>query len=247
MAQKAIALQGGASGGGASLTKATLEVHENKPAGGGSEPGDLVDTIQFQFNPKELSIQKTAKWERQTARGAKTAGPPEFKGADPCKMTLEIFFDATDKMDGSVVTRVEQLFRCCVPTDKTFQKKKASPPLVVLKWGTVEGFPAFVTSVQAKYTLFTPGGTPVRATCSVSLEEMPGDPNKQNPTSGALATSSVHTVIAGDSLASIAYREYGDPTLWRPLAAFNGVDDPLRLRPGSALRVPVVDDLLGEG
>ena len=39
----------------------------------------------------------------------------------------------------------------------------------------------------------------------------------------------MRTVVAGDTLASIAYAEYGDPTMWRPLAAFNGIDDPLRL------------------
>jgi nucleoid-associated protein YgaU len=98
--------------------------------------------------------------------------------------------------------------------------------------------------VQAKYTLFTAEGTPIRATCNVAMEEMPGDPLKQNPTSGGHALTSVRTVVSGDSLASIAYAEYGDPTLWRPLAAFNGVDDPLRLRPGAALLLPVVDDLL---
>lgn len=249
MAPKAIALTAGGSGKSPTRILAKLEVYEKKPAGGGCEPGDQIDEISFQFNPKELSIQKAAKWERTPARGAKTAGPPEFKGADPCKLTLEMFLDATDKMDGSVVAKVEQLFHCCVPTDASLKnkKQKASPPLVILTWGGVKSFPAFVTSVQAKYTLFTPGGMPIRATCSVSLEEMPGDPKKQNPTSGALATSSVHTVVAGDSLASIAYREYGDPTLWRPLAAFNEVDDPIRMRLGSTLLLPAVDDLLGAG
>jgi len=87
-------------------------------------------------------------------------------------------------------------------------------------------------------------GTPIRATCNVSLEEMPGDPLKQNPTSGSLTLTSVRTVVAGDSLASIAYREYGDPGMWRPLALFNGIDDPLRLRLGSSVLLPVVDDLM---
>ena len=248
MTPKAIALHsaaGGAAGAGRpTLTRAALELYAAKPAGGGGKPGSPLGRIPFQFNPKELSIQKSAKWERKPARGAKTAGPPEFTGADPCKLTLEIFFDATDSLDGSVVDRVEQLFSCCVPTDESLGKKKASPPLVVLHWGKVTSFAAFVTSVQAKYTLFTPDGTPIRATCNVSLEEMPGDPLGQNPTSGALAARALHTVVAGDSLASIAYREYGDPTLWRPLAAFNGIDDPIRLRLGRSLFVPAVDELL---
>jgi nucleoid-associated protein YgaU len=248
MSPNAIALhaaKGGASTAARpSLTRAALELYEAKPAGAGGEPGSPLGRIPFQFNPKELSIQKSAKWERKPARGAKTAGPPEFTGADPCKLTLEIFFDASDTLDGSVVARVEQLFACCVPTDQSVAKKKASPPLVVLHWGKVTSFAAFVTSVQAKYTLFTPDGTPIRATCSVALEEMPGDPLKQNPTSGALAARTLHTVVAGDSLASIAYREYGDPGMWRPLAAFNGIDDPIRLRLGSSLFVPTADELL---
>jgi len=246
MAANAIALSAppGKSAGTASLTRAALEVYEATPAAGGSKPGASIDRIPFQFNPKELSISKTAKWERKNARGSKTAGPPEFTGADPCKLTLELFFDATDTMDGKVVSLVDQLFQCCVPTDDSLGKKKASPPLVVLQWGKVKSFAGFVTSVQAKYTLFTSQGTPIRATCNVSIEEMPGNPPKQNPTSGGLALTSVRTIVAGDSLASIAYKEYGDPTMWRPLAAFNGIDDPLRLRLGTALLLPTVDDLM---
>jgi len=249
MAAKTIALHGagGGSGGGApppNLTRAALELYEAIPIAGGCDLGGLVDQIPFQFNPKELSISKSAKWGRTNARDAKTAGTPEFNGADPCKLTLELFFDATDTLDGSVVARVEQLFACCVPTDDSLGKKKSLPPLVVLHWGKVKSFAAFVASVQAKYTLFTGEGTPIRATCNVSLEEMPGDPAKQNPTSGGLSVTSVRTVVAGDSLASIAYREYGDPAMWRPLAAFNGIDDPLRLRLGSNVLLPVVDDLL---
>lgn len=247
MAAKTIALHGAPTGKAGSatpakLTHASLELYEAIPAGGGCELGAHLSQIQFQFNPKELSISKSAKWPRSNARVAKTAGPAEFSGADPCKLTLELFFDATDTLDGSVVARVEQLFSCCVPT--TPGKKEATPPLVVLQWGAVRSFVAFVASVQAKYTLFTGEGTPIRATCNISLEEMPGDPRKQNPTSGGLTLSSVRTVVAGDSLASIAYHEYGDPAMWRPLAAFNGIDDPLRLRLGSAVLLPAVDDLV---
>jgi len=47
---------------------------------------------------------------------------------------------------------------------------------------------------------------------------------------------------AGDSLPAVAYREYGNPNLWRALAEANGVDDPLRLRPGTSLLVPSRSD-----
>ena len=41
----------------------------------------------------------------------------------------------------------------------------------------------------------------------------------------------------------MAYTEYGDPTLWRDLAAFNRVDDPLRIPLGTVLMVPTAAEL----
>ena len=66
---------------------------------------------------------------------------------------------------------------------------------------------------------------------------------RQNPTSGGLAVRRAHQLVDGDTLASVAYAEYGDPAMWRPLAAFNGIDDPLRLRPGTRLLLPTLDEL----
>ena len=160
----------------AQMQKAQLTLYDPSPSpSGGGEPGAKRDTVPFQFNPKEVTITKAAKWERKTTKGSKTAGPPEFTGPEPSKMTLEMFFDATSAQDGSVVQAVEALLRCCVATEKSAGQKKPSPPLVVLHWGAISSFPAFVTSVSAKFTLFSSDGTPIRAVCSVSLEEMPGE------------------------------------------------------------------------
>ena len=250
MASRAVALTGTGAGGsaGGSKAPATLKLYDAKPASvGGAKLASSRGEIKFQFNPKELSIQKSARWERKPARNAKKASAPEFAGAETCKLTLEMFFDASDTELGSVVEPVEELFRCCVPTEDTVANKKAVPPLVQLSWGTITSFPAFITSVQAKYTLFTPDGTPIRATCSVSMEEMPGDPLGQNPTSGALSAHAVHKVIAGDSLASIAFREYDDPAMWRPLAEANDIDDPIRLSVGMTLILPAAHELAAGG
>jgi hypothetical protein len=224
------------------VAHASLILFESSPTTGGRKLGETVGTIDFQFNPKELTIAKSAKWERKNDPKAKKAAPPQFTGSDPCKLTLEMFFDATSKHDGSVVAAVEHLFSCCVPTEKTADQPKPIPPLVVFKWGGVSSFPAFVTQVSAKYTLFTSGGTPIRATCSVTLEEMPGEV-RQNPTSGSLAVRRIHRMVVGDTLASVAYTEYADAGLWRELASFNGIDDPLRLPNGTVLLVPSAAEL----
>jgi nucleoid-associated protein YgaU len=227
--------------------RATLELYESSPTTGGRKLDSPIGKIEFQFNPKELTLAKTVKWESKAGKGSKSAAPPEFQGPEPGKLTLEMFFDATAKHDGSVVDKVDKLFSCCVATEKTHANDKPMPPLVKFVWGGISSFPAYVTSVSVKYSLFTAQGVPIRATCTVSLQEMPGEKKKQNPTSGALAARSMHRVIVGDTLASIAYNEYGDPTLWRPLAHFNRVDDPLRMRLGSVLMLPSAAELTGQG
>ncbi|MCU1693852.1 MAG: Peptidase [Frankiales bacterium] len=236
---------GGAPGGRSKLEHAYLELHEPSPDGSLAKPGAKIGQIDFQFNPKELKLAKKADWARQTAKGNKKSAPPQFKGPTPSKLTLELFFDASDTQDTSVVKRVELLFSCCTPTAASFAAKKASPPWVLFRWGGLTGFLAYVSSVTANYTLFTPSGVPVRALCTIDLEELAGSPPGQNPTSGALEPQRVHVMVEGDTLAGVAYREYGDPAAWRAVARANGIDDPLRVRPGVRLLLPVADALHG--
>jgi len=230
------------SGAPSSLQKASLKVHKPPQAGGTAQPGELMYEIGFQFNPKELSLTKNAKWKREAQPNAKKSAPPQFLGSDPSKLSLEMFLDATDKMDDKVVKKVEQLFACCVATEETRQHGKGSPPWVIFTWGGMTGFPAYVESVTAKYTLFTPGGVPVRAICTVNLEEISGEQGGQNPTSGALAARDEHVLVAGDSLPAVAFRAYGSADLWREIAAANDIDDPMRLRPGRRLLIPALEE-----
>jgi len=232
----------------ASLQKAYIEFLEPAKSGpGGAATVAGVNRVTFKFNPKEYSIQKSAEWKRSNTKGAKQASVPEFTGSQPRSLSLELFFDATDSKTGDVSKQVEALFECLVPLPSTLSKQKPSPPFVRFCWGDKVHFTAYLKSVNAKYTLFRPDGTPIRATASVTLEEIPSDAGKQNPTSGGLASLRGHTVVAGDSLASIAYREYGAPAHWRALAEANGIDDPLRLRPGARLLVPSAEEVIGNG
>jgi hypothetical protein len=226
------------------LEHAYLLLHEPSPDGKLSKPGPEIGKIVFQFNPKELSLSKSASWSRDAGKGNKKSGPPQYLGPQPSKLALEMFFDASDTQDSSVVKSVEKLFACCVPTAPSHQKDKGSPPWVLFRWGGLTGFLSYISSVTAKYTMFTPGGTPIRAVCTVSLEELAGEPPKQNPSSGGLVPRRVHVLVEGDSLPVLAYQEYGDPGLWRAVAQVNGIDDPMRLRPGASLLMPAAEELV---
>jgi nucleoid-associated protein YgaU len=224
----------------ASAKEAFLAIHEPPKNPTDRKPGAQTGTIKFQFNPKELSLSKSAKWERKAQKKNTQSARPQYLGSEPSKLQLEMFLDATEKMDDSVVKAVEQLFSCMV-----CEEGKPTPPWVIFHWGGLTGFPAFVGSVTVKYTLFTPGGMPVRAVCTISIEEVFGTTKKQNPTSGSFEPRDVHVVVAGDTLAGMAYAYYGEPHFWRAIAEANEIGDPMRLRPGSRLLIPSREELGG--
>jgi len=201
--------------------------------------------LVFRFNPREYSITKSATWNRPTNKGAKHATAPEFGGVQPQTVQMELFFDDWEGT-GNLVRDIETLLGWLKPTDRSINQKKKPQPLALrFQWGgkqPLADFRGFLKSVSAKYTMFRPDGTPVRATAQIALEEIPSDPKPTNPTSGAREGRRSHVLAAGDSLHSIAYREYDDPALWRGLAVFNAIDDPLRVSPGTRLLIPTADE-----
>lgn len=224
------------------LEHAYFEVRD-PPSSSAATPGGVRGRIDFQFNPKELKIAKTAKWKRETQRNKKSSGVPEYGGADPVKLSLDMFLDATDKMDDAVVKAVEKLFELVVPTSQSLAAGKGMPPAVIFRWGGLAGFAAVVSNVSVTYTLFTPSGMPVRGTAQVTLEEITPEHPPQNPTSGSPYPQATAVLVEGDTLQSLAHREYGDPNRWRDLAVANRIDDPLAVRPGMTVLLPAATDL----
>ena len=218
------------------LEKAYLRLHTPTESG----PGGTMGEVRFQFNPKEFTVAKSSQWESKPSKAAKAAAKPEFKGADPRTINLEVFLDGTES-DKDITTDIETLFKCCTPVPGTLVKKKPSPPYVVFGWGKKVSVTCFVKKVSVKYTLFKPEGDPTRAVCTVELQEVPGDPPGQNPTSGGSAKRT-HTMLAGESLAAVAHQEYGNPAFWRALAVVNRIDDPMRIPAGRRLLIPPDDE-----
>jgi nucleoid-associated protein YgaU len=214
-------------------TNAYLEFTEALSGGG--------DIVFFDFNPKELQITKKANWKSTPAKKGK-APPPEYNGPEAASMTLEMFIDASEEENGDVSKLVDQLVEACTPAASTEKNNKPKPPGVKFAWGQKTYLTGYMESVSAKYTLFRKGGRPVRAVCTIALKEFPKDIDGQNPTSGALTTYGSTRVVEGDSLAGIAYREYGDPALWRAIAEVNHIDNPMRLSPGARLLIPAATD-----
>jgi hypothetical protein len=201
--------------------------------------GSVGGRVTFAFNPQEYTISKSASWNRFKQPGSAQTSIPTFQGSGPRQMSLEIFLDATYSTNGSVQDDVDLLFTTLKPTMLSRILGKPSPPFVMFGWGKQMGFMSYMESITAQFTLFRPDGTPIRATCSLSMQEIPMSLPSQNPTSGGAARRT-RTTVSGDTLQSIAYREYGKPTMWRALAEVNGIEDPTRIPVGTTLLIPPV-------
>jgi hypothetical protein len=207
-----------------------------------ADPGMAVPSgvLVFTYNPSEVKTSSTATWRKPN--GAMT-NRPEFISSGPQKAQLSIFFDEWGNDGGDVSKQVNQLLGWTRPSRESVdQHDRPRPPVVSFRWGlsgALSDHKWCIESVSAEYTMFRGDGTPIRATCDLSLSEYSADgPAAQNPTSGARESRRGRVVGEGDSLASLAFAEFGDATLWRALARINGIDDPMAVAPGSRILVP---------
>lgn len=208
--------------------KASLDYQGGDPEG-----------IKFLLNPSDYTIATGTSWKQTPAKGKK-APKSEFTGTLPRTLSMTIqFIDQWDGVKVDVWNTCEHLQMMAMPTDASVSKGKPTAPVLFFNWAAdVMYFACHLKTAQIHYTAFDENGEPTRATAAIVLEEVLDEPGRQNPTSGGPSGNRAHVVAEGDTLHSIAWREYDDASLWRGLADLNGIDNPMRLRTGQRLIVP---------
>jgi Contractile injection system tube protein len=211
------------------LIKATL-IYENPIEG---------PPVRFALNPSEYSVSATADWKSDPAK-TYDAPKSEFNGTHPRTLSMTIqFIDEWAGVECDVLLETQLLERMTLPTALSKLTNKPAPPTLRFIWGGGAAFfSCHLVSVRTTYTMFDVAGIPIRATAAIELREDFSDPLRQNPTSGGPGGARAHVVSDGDTLHSIAWREYEDASLWRGLADSNGIDDPMRLAIGRWLLIP---------
>jgi hypothetical protein len=211
------------------LTKATLTNVDNN------------DVVTVLFNPTQYSVAKTIDWGSKPNQG-KNVPERQFGGGASQILDMDLFFDVLETPNADVRDYINKLWAFTKIDESRVNSatQKARPPLCLFQWGSTWHFKAVVTSLSVSYTLFREDGTPVRATAKIKLEEAEDvdDQPLTNPTSYAEAGQKRREVRPQDTLATIAYQEYGDPNKWRAIADANRLDDPLALKPGQILAIP---------
>lgn len=204
------------------------------------------DSITALFNPDKLVISKSVRWESKNA--AKRDCPElAFTNGEARTLKLDLIFDTFDPEDAQNKDQdVRKLYTNKIFHLTTVEKNsdKHRPPVCRLFWGSAGSlFQGVLQQLEQQFTLFTEQGVPVRAKLSCTFTEWrtnKDDDEKQATQSSDIAK--VHVVKTGDTLSSIAAKEYQDPKLWRPIAIENSIDDPRMLIPGSLLLLPTLTD-----
>jgi hypothetical protein len=227
-----VASGGGGDSGG--LGGALLNAAASMVGLGASDPDG---EMSFMFNPTEYRISQQVNIEKSLDK-TQPGGTFEYMGTGMMSVSMQLFFDDFASAKGDVTPKITKLLGWQMPDGDD------PPPLVKFQWGNkqLDKFQGVITQLNINYTVFAKDGTPLQAKVDLTLEGanklVPGT----NPTSHAIDMRRVHTVIEGETIQSVAYAELGDPNYWRAIADANGIDDPLRVRPGASLVIPSAAD-----
>lgn len=116
---------------------------------------------EAQFNPKELSVEKTVSW---TPKDAHQEDPTmEYKEPQSSKLSVTLYFDTYEQ--GSDCYGKIAALEMMAKMDPGLKH----PPLCMFQWGTFQ-FQGVVSSVSQKYTMFTSTGMRVRAEVGLQMQ-----------------------------------------------------------------------------
>jgi nucleoid-associated protein YgaU len=225
------------------------------------------EMVVFDINPKAVKMSKGQDLARRGTAGQTNptgSSPPIWRHTYPTKLTLtEVYIDGME-----VKNRADLIFSWVQPGGSFFGKLAGAalsalsggrinlavkPPTLVFQWGPPAiGFmmDCVLTAANIDFTRFDSSGIPTRMKiASLELTEVPNPLLHMltNPTSGGVPGRESHRVIAGENLQTISERTYGSPQYWRAVADANGIDDPLRLRPGDLVYLPSPQDIVAAG
>jgi hypothetical protein len=241
-----------------SLSKAKLNVYKPiVPPPGGTESAPHTGgakaekTYDFDYNPKEILFENEAKVKEVTT-GSGTGNPQQqVVGARSNVQKFDLYYSMFEpaklkefKLPVNDLHALKDEFLALTrPHPSTVgDNKTPSPPLVDVSWGNMVTEPCLVKKVSVTYTHMLPNGDPVRIKVTVELLGAAFETRRTNPTSGGRTNRKTHTLLSGETLATVAYSEFNDASLWRAIAEENEIDDPMRLAAGSVLLLPTFED-----
>lgn len=193
--------------------------------------------------------------------------PLLFTGGGTTELTLDLLFDVSIAGSSVQTEDVRDLTRPLwqLAENASVVDGYSRPPLALFAWGKAWTLNGVVAAVAERLEHFTTGGAPRRSWLRMRFLRV-AEPTQAAPGPAGMAAPSpstapaaptegaeagrVHEVLGGgpdeageehapgQRLDELAYRYYGDASMWRLIAAENGLVDPLRVPGGTVLRIP---------
>jgi nucleoid-associated protein YgaU len=215
------------------------------------------DQLEVQFNPTELTFSKSSQLAEIAIPGLDSPVLQYVRGSAET-LSIDLFFDSTDEGMGDTAAGVTE------KVDQFYQLVKQNPdthatPRLRFSWGQpVAGatsvgaldpaaeasnapfwFTCVVESIERRYVLFSPQGVPLRARLSVRMREYKTVEQMVAHLHSADHTH-WHVLKRRERLDQISSNAYSTPSEWRRIAEENTIENPLRLTPGTILKIPPI-------
>jgi hypothetical protein len=211
------------------LEKATIEKFADQDPDARSKS----ESIQVLFNPTEYQLAQSNQFAEVAVPGL-SAPLLQFGRGNARTLTMQLFFDTYE--EGIDVRDYTNRVLKLLAIDSHLH----APPICRFVWGDLV-FICVLEQANQRFTLFLDNGTPVRATMDVTLKEFL-DRTKQAANQQSADFDKTHIVQKDEAMFHLANRYFGDPAQWRLIAEHNGIDNPLVLTPGKALKIPAITE-----
>lgn len=221
--------------------------------------------IHCLLNPDSLVVRRLAGLRTRRTGGGLITGarlsddPLLATGGGRTEMELDLLFDVTlpgvEIPSGSVRDLTRPFWELAENSPQA--DGYGAPRFVRFVWGKTWNVTAVVAAVSERFESFTTTGVPQRSWLRMRLVR--ADERAEGGEEAAPAPGThfdipqvpddqltFHEVIGSEDqpaerLDEIASRYYGEPALWRAIAQYNGVADPLHVPPPRVLRIPPIE------
>ncbi|MGH3703570.1 MAG: hypothetical protein ACRDT9_02970 [Agromyces sp.] len=188
-------------------------------------------------NPAQLAQSRKNLYSSTSPIGA-SAPHQQYSGSEPESVTLDLFFDGTGVVAGAAAMQARLLALFAL---MKYQSDIHSPYYLRALWGAFV-LQCVMTQADVTYTLFDRLGLPLRATVKVTLQEIVAPRTREaQEKKNSPDLYQTWVVMDDESLDRIANEVYGDPGLWRELAAANELPTGLRPPAGTRLLLPPLE------
>lgn len=199
-------------------------------------------------------------------RAALTDDPLFYAGGGTTEILLNLLFDLSLADPSIQFTDVRELTRGLfqLSEGRSNTSGEAELPLVRFVWGKSWNVLGVVSAVSERLEYFTAEGEPQRSWMRIRLLRVPettpaaDDLDEPAAPSDLLpedvppedsdfyslpgeGSSSQDNESSTQRLDQVAWNKYGKASWWKLIAAFNNIDDPLNVSPGTTLRLPPKD------